>query len=154
MREKIRNLTECTLNALMHSLPDTLKKGVELAQEKGASTWLTALPLMEHGFSLHKRAFQDALSLRYGWTPKDSPSRCFCGTKFSVEHALSCPKGGFPTIRHNEIRDLTASLLSEVCKDVCTEPSLQSIPKGCATANEQPGARLDLAANGVWGGCF
>ncbi len=30
--------------------------------------------------------------------------------------------GGFPTIRHNEIRDITASLLTEVCHNVATEP--------------------------------
>ena len=27
--------------------------------------------------------------------------------QFSIEHALSCPKGGFSSVRHNEIRDLT-----------------------------------------------
>lgn len=31
-------------------------------------------------------------------------------TQFSVEHTLSCPKGGFPSIRHNEIWDLKSSL--------------------------------------------
>ncbi len=95
------------LHRLLDTLPETLKGAVKLAQEKGSSTWLTALPLTEHGFTLHKSAFQDAMALRYGWTPKDLPSTCSCGSKFSVEHALSCPKGGFPTIRHNEIRDLS-----------------------------------------------
>ena len=33
-----------------------------------------------------------------------------CGMSFSVDHAMTCNLGGFPTIRHNEIRDLTASL--------------------------------------------
>ena len=87
----------------------------------------------------------------------DLPTRCSCGSKFSVEHALSCPKGGFPTIRHNEIRDLTATLLTEVCKNVCTEPTLQPVPEGHlsgACANRQPGARLDVVASGVWGGPF
>ena len=36
------------------------------------------------------------------------------GTKFSIKHALSYTKGGFPSIWHNEIRDLTANLLTEV----------------------------------------
>ena len=46
---------------------------------------------------------------------------------FSVEHAMMCNLGGFPTIRHNEIRDLTASLLSEVCHNVVIEPHLQPL---------------------------
>ena len=39
------------------SLSASLKYSIDLAQEKGASTWLTALPLEEFGFSLHKGAF-------------------------------------------------------------------------------------------------
>ena len=38
---------------------------MELAQEKGGSNWLTALPLNKHGFTLHKGAFQDAIALYY-----------------------------------------------------------------------------------------
>ena len=74
-----------------------------------------------------------------------------------MDHALSCPKGGFPILQHNEIRDLTANLLSEVCHNVSTEPHLQPLTGeslSLATANSQDGARLDIAANGFWGGCF
>ena len=124
---------------------------MDFAKEKGASTWLTVLPLVEHGFS----AFHDAMALRYGWSPPKIPFKCDCGNGMTVEHALSCPKGGFPTLRHNEIRDLTADLLTEVCNDVCVEPELQPVlPQQLtgATANRQDGARLDISANGVWGG--
>ena len=63
------------------------------------------------------------------------------------------PKGGFPSIRHNEIRDLTANLLTEVCNDVSIEPDLQgdALPTNC---NQCDGARLDIAANGFWGGRY
>ncbi len=70
------------------------------------------------------------------------PTNCDCGKAFSTEHALSCAKGGFPTIRHNEIRDLTADLLTEVCNDVRIEPDLQPITEETlrhATANTQEG---------------
>jgi len=43
----------------------------------------------------------------------------------SVDHALSCSKDGFPSIRHNEVRDLTAELLSEVCYAAEIEPHLE-----------------------------
>ena len=142
---------------LKEVLPQPLKRSMLLAQEKGASSWLTSLPIEEFGFALHKRAFQDAIALRYNWTPLQSPSTCGCGTKFSIDHALSCPKGGFPSIRHNEIRDLTANLLSEVCSDVQIEPDLQPLTGEIlngATSNSQDGARLDIAANGFWGGRY
>ena len=38
---------------------------------------------------------------------------------------LSCPRGGFHSIRHNEIRNLTTTLLTEVCSSVTIEPDLQ-----------------------------
>ena len=76
-------------------------------------------------------------------------------SKFSLEYALSCPKGGFPSLRHNKIRDLTANLLSEVCNDVCIEPSLQPLSGETlngVSPNVQDGACLDIAANWVLGG--
>ena len=55
------------------------------------------------------------------------PSQSACGHSFSVSHALSCHMGGYPCIRYNEIRDLTADLLSEVCHNVSIEPHLQPV---------------------------
>ena len=55
------------------------------------------------------------------------------------------------------IRDLTANLLSEVCSDVQIEPDLQPLTGEIlngATSNSQDGARLDIAANGFWGGRY
>ena len=68
---------------------------------------------------------------------------CSCDAWFSIEHSFSCPKGGFPTIRQNEIRDLTANLLTEVCHEVQVEPGLQPISgeqSQHATSNIEDGA--------------
>ena len=70
-----------------------------------------------------------------------------CGAQFSVDHAMICHMGGFPTIRHNEIRDLTASLLTEVCHNVATEPPLQPLTGESYSArsvNTDDNARLDI----------
>ncbi len=66
-------------------------------------------------------------------------------------------EGGFPSLRHNDIRDLTANLLTEVCHSVRIKPELQPIEGEVlsrATANTQDGARLDIAASGFWGGRY
>ena len=69
---------------------------------------------------------------------------------------MSCPKGGLPSLRHNEIRDLTATLLTEVCSQVCVEAELQPVQHSdefpLATSNTQDSVRLDVAVNGFWGG--
>ena len=88
--QKLRNdlnMQKCA--DLNTHLQPTQVKAVELAAESGASAWITTLPLKEYGFNLHKRAYRDALALRYGWTPQDLPTTCVCGSPFSVEHALS-----------------------------------------------------------------
>ena len=102
----------------------TLQRAMELGTEKGASTWLTALPLQEQGFTLNKQEFQDALCLRYGWQLKNLPSHCVCGSVFSTDHAMTCSHGGLTITRHNDIRDITVNWLSEVCRNVEREPPL------------------------------
>ena len=144
-----------TSSELPQQLEPTLQRAVELASVKRASNWLATLPLNEHGFALHKSEFQDALTLHYGWPPLRTPTLCACGTSFSVDHVLSCPKGGLPSLRHNEIRNLTATLLTEVCSQVCTEPELQPVHNPdefhLSTSNTQEGARMDIAMNGFCG---
>ena len=143
--------------ALKTSLIPTLQRAMVVAEDRGASHWLSALPLSTHGFTLTKASFRDALCLRYGWRPDHLPARCVCGDEFTLDHALCCPTGGYPSIRHNEIRDMTASLLSEVCSDVQTEPPLQPLSGEVMhgrTANIQPEARLDISARGFWGDRF
>ena len=101
-------------DTLQSDLSPSLKCCVDLAKESGSSSWLTVLPILEHGFHLHKGDFRDSLYLRYGITPSKTSSTCQCETSFSVDHAMVCPFGRLPMIRHNEVRDLTDSLLTEV----------------------------------------
>ncbi len=156
-RSEKQNRQKQSARNLLEQLPTPLQRSMELSQEKSASTWLTALPIENHGFALHKAAFRDALSLRYGWALKNTPSHCSCGHMFSIAHAMSCPTGGYPSIRHNEIRDITASLLTEVCHNVSIEPHLQPMTGESLshrTANIEDQSRLDIAVCGFWGGRF
>ena len=101
--------------------------------------------------------FQENLRKIRNWAEFIASTKCECGNTFNVEHALSCAKGGFPSLRHNEIWDITASLLTEVCSEVCVEPDLQPVTSdqlNGASANSQDSARLDVSANGVWGGAL
>ena len=85
------------------------------------------------------------------------PPHCACGKNFTTDHALSCPTGGYPSIRHNELRDLTANLLREVCHDVAVEPHLQPLwgeQLNGRTNIQGDGTRLDISACGFWGGRF
>ena len=78
---------------------------------------------------------------------------CVCGKHFSVAHALSCGTAGYAIMKHNELRDITACLVQDVCYDVSTEPRLQPLSnenlEGSAIREES--ARVDVAARGFWG---
>ena len=143
------------LAASLHPLLSIELQGArEMACLKGASSWLTVLPLDDHAFSIHKGDFHDAVCLHYGWSLPHIPTECICGASFTVDHALTCPHGGYPILRHNEIRDITAQLMSEVCPNVATELILQPIINERFfhhSANTETGARLDVRAQEFWG---
>ena len=95
---------------------------------------------------MNKTEFQDALCLRYNLEVHGTPKFCACKKPNSVDHALSCLKGGYSVLRHNNVRDTEAALLREVCKDVTIEPTL--------TSSEELGDRskLDIGVRGLWSG--
>ena len=79
--------------------------------------------------------------------------KCTCGEEFNVSHALVCRHGGFQIHRHNRVRDLVASLLTEVCPSMTTEPELQPLSgeRLGPSANKDDKARLDVRASDFWG---
>ena len=60
-------------------------------------------------------------------------------------------------MRHNKVRDITATLLTEVCHGVTIKPYLQPLSgeslSHCSAITDD-GALLDVAMYGFWGGRF
>ena len=80
---------------------DQEKNRLYRATRNGA--WLSAVPHHLNGTELSQEEFRDNLRLRYGLMPQDIPITCDgCGKKFSIDHALSCPKGGLFLARHDD----------------------------------------------------
>ena len=66
---------------------------------------------------------------------------------------MSCTKGGFVSIRHNDLRNLTARIVPKVCK--YTEIEAKLLPLSGEelhgrTTNRSNEARLDIRARGFW----
>ena len=145
------------MNDVRLQLPQDKLRLFEVSVEKGSSTWLTALPLRESGLDISKGEFRDAVCLRYGWRPSDLPLVCICGESFTIAHSLMCVYGGFVNQRHDDIRDLSVSLVKEVCHNVCKEPVLQPLSGESfrlRSTTTEDNARLDLSADGFWGHRF
>ena len=64
---------EAILQQLRAKMSPEQLRANDLAMLKGASSWLTTLPLKSENYNLNKREFYDSLSLRYRWTPKVPP---------------------------------------------------------------------------------
>ena len=82
--------------------------------------------------------------------PLSLPAMCSCGQKYNVTHALNCKKGGFVTMRHNNLRDFEADMLSKIVNDVETEPQLQQVTGEIIEGLSRNASRPDIRARGVW----
>ena len=58
------------------------KKRRETCLEKGASNWLSAIPLKEAGFNLNKLEFRDDIVLRYDLPVPSLTNICACENEF------------------------------------------------------------------------
>ena len=153
MKKQKTTRNKKTLNEIHIELSEKRKKLLEIICEKGASPWLTTFPIKNEGFQLDKQTFWDLIRIRYGYQLIRLPEKYVCGAHFDLQHSLSCKKGGFVSLHHNMIRDVTAKLLDEVCHDVRVEPQLLPVTGESfkeATANRSYEARLDISARSVW----
>ena len=77
---------------------DKGKRLVDISTQTGVSKWLTVLPITEFAFELSKQQFWDSIKLRYDWEISNLPTSCPCGSKYDIQHSVSCKKGGFISI--------------------------------------------------------
>ncbi|KAL5268710.1 hypothetical protein ACHWQZ_G002528 [Mnemiopsis leidyi] len=137
---------------LLNTSSASLRRQIALLSEKGASAWLSTLPLKNCGFVLSKQQFQDGLRLRYNIPLVGVSLECACGKSNSINHALICKLGGYTHLRHNHLRDTLFNLLDVVFKDVVKEPQLlpvtnEHLPRGTTLKQD---ARLDISCRGFY----
>ena len=115
------------------------KKRIETCLEKGASNWLSALPLKEAGFSLSKLEFRNAIALRYDLPVPSLPDICACGNEFIRDLSMICKTGGLVSLRHNELRR-NRTLVS----------AINGGKLKYETSNKEDNAPFDLSTLGFW----
>jgi len=105
---------------------------------------------MLHGLPSNKQEFKDSTCLRCNLPLPYLPTCCACREMLTVNHALSCKKGGFIAQRHDSIRDPLTPQISKVCR---TEPLLQPLDNEVFNLQStviSREARLDIKAGGFW----
>ena len=68
------------LKTIKDSLPEDKIKLIDISREKGASLWLTTLPIKDEGFQMDKQSFWDLIRIRYGHQLTRLPSEAFVAT--------------------------------------------------------------------------
>jgi hypothetical protein len=75
--------------------------------------WLSVIPNCFDGRELLREEFQDNLAIRYGLRPRGLCECCDgCREPFTVEHGLSCKKGGFVGQQQDSVCEELAQLCS------------------------------------------
>lgn len=104
----------------------------------------------DNGLHLKQQEFIDASVQRHVWSLYSLPSLRAYGTLFDPNHIMVCKKG-FIWVRHDEVRDLTVQMPSEVCNDATVELLLillQGKHLRLRTANRANGGRVDVSERG------
>ena len=69
-------LLKSTFDLVYAESSTSMKRALDTARHKGASNWLSTLPIEWLGYSLNKQEFRDSLSLRYNWSIENVPKYC------------------------------------------------------------------------------
>ena len=133
-RVELAKLKNDRLQTLIIDSPTNKIRLNNIKQEKGTSTWIWTQSLKEEGHSLPKKEFWDLVKIYSGWPLSRLPNMCSCLAKYNLRHSLSCKTGGFASLRHNHLRNITGNLTDHVQ----IEPSLQS------------GKKFDSRSINVW----
>ena len=82
LKRQHHDLKSASMKSRMESvdstLPSILLRLVNQLRDKGASSWLTAIPLVDQGLVLNKQEFRDSMSLSYNVPLSDLPCKCIC----------------------------------------------------------------------------
>ena len=131
-------------------LTEQTRRAIAETREKGATSWLSMVPLEEFGFVLNKGEFRYALRHRHAKEPCELPSLCPRSYQYNVNRALYCKRGGFFIIKHNNIRDSGENLINQVHSNVEVEPQFQPINGENIDGLTGDDTRPNIRARSVW----
>ena len=112
---------------LLNSLPEDLSWVISVIQEKGASNWLTAIPIAEHEFIFHESAILWCSGFLLWMASCQTLSQMHLQIRV---HSRTCYELSSWRSRYSMTQwpsRVHSFLLFEVCRDVAIESKLQSL---------------------------
>ena len=152
---------QAVVKELMEGASKAVQKKLGRIGECGA--WIVLQPNKLNGTCLSAEEWRDNARLRYGLKPIGLCTHCDgCGAGFTVEHGLSCKKGGLVGIRHDDVRDEAGALAAMALTNskVSYEPTIyygRGVTAGQQTHTTHTQrnalgdeARGDVKIHGLW----
>ena len=119
--------------------------------EREASSWLTTIPIREHGFALHKGDFM-TLCLKYGWTPPYLSSTVSVGMVLPLNMLLTVNVEDFSL--SDIMSSGTSQLISSLRFVIMFWLSLHFfLSTGNRSAITEDNVRDDIAMSDFWSSC-
>jgi hypothetical protein len=154
-KDHLRQTHDHNLATIIATATSTDKRRIKRSATTGA--WLTTLPNTLNGSDLSADEFRDGVRLRLGLQPTALPPRCDgCDERFTIDHAMSCRKGGLILQRHNDLVTTWGQLCgqalspSTVSDEPLIQPSRDLLMPGSTRTVPSPELRGDLAVHGFW----
>jgi len=147
---------QVNLDGLKESGGRKVAKHLERMGKMGA--WLSVIPNRFDGTELSREEFQDNLAIHNGMRPRGLPERCNgCNEPFTVEHGISCKKGGFVGQGRADVCEELAHLRSMALTPsrISSEPEIfygRELNAAQRTEGEvlEDEAHGDVGAHGFW----
>ena len=122
-RQKINQTSESLFQSILPEFDPHHQRAINRAKDNNLAVWLSVLPIAANNFDLTAQEFRDALAVHYKKPLLAIPPHCDgCGAPSSLDHFLSCKKGGLVVQRHNELRDAVDDLAALLWGQVRREP--------------------------------
>ncbi len=126
-----------------------------LARIGQCGAWLSSCPNKLNGNLLSAEEWRDNARLRYGMRPVGLCERCDgigCNAGFTIEHGLSCKKGGLVVQRHDDVADEAGALaaMALTASRVSYEPEIfygKDVTAGQQSETERAAAEAALVAS-------
>ena len=102
---------------------------------------------------MNKIKFHDYIAFRYNFKISGVSKTSKCNQVNSINHSLTCKRGGDTILRQNYLAKVLAELMDEAeCYDVVLEPTLQELTKEVlpSGSDSSANARLDVRCRNFW----
>ena len=134
------------------TIDPALKRAFKRASSFPSGHFLLVKPLTRNGATLTAAEFRDGVDLRYGRKPPDLPPECYAcadGLPLTLQHSLTCKKGGGIVGRHDIVATSLATIAEAAVSKAKVKKECMVRPNPARGRDGPPGLFSDVRIMGL-----